>query len=206
MKKQIGLITAGFVVCLSCAFVADAQIARGGAFTLEQSVIAGGGGTMSASGTFEVSDTIAQHIAATSRGGDFTLDGGFWFHGDMIMTPVCAVDVTDRLSVTRGSFRQNFITRRFTQTITIQNSGASPVQGELVFVLDNLSSAAALFNPTGATLCAAPLDSPFASVHIGDDSVLTPGESVTLTLEFTNSNPRQSIAYTPRLLSGNNAR
>lgn len=205
MKKQIRLMMASFVVALSCAIVVKAQVAQGGAYTLEQSVIAGGGGT-SSDGVFEISATIAQHTAATSSGGDFTLAGGFWFNDGLIIAPACAIDVTTRVVVTRGSFRQNLVTRRFTQTVTIQNVGTSPVQGELVFVLDDLSSNAALHNPLGRTLCAAPLDSPFINVNAGDDSMLTPGETVTLSLEFTNSNPRQSITYTPRLLAGNGAR
>src|ERR1043165_1429788 len=65
-----------FIVIL--AIVADAQLAGGGNFTLEQSVIATGGGR-ALGGQFTVEGTNAQSIAGT-RSTDSTkgLHGGFW--------------------------------------------------------------------------------------------------------------------------------
>jgi hypothetical protein len=55
-----------------------AQIASGGSFTVEQSVIAGGGGT-SGGGSFTVEGTVGQSAAGTiSSGGNFSNRGGFW--------------------------------------------------------------------------------------------------------------------------------
>jgi hypothetical protein len=55
-----------------------AQIASGGNFTVEQSVIASGGGT-SGGGNFIVEGTVGQSAAGTiSSGGNFSNRGGFW--------------------------------------------------------------------------------------------------------------------------------
>lgn len=116
--------------------------------------------------------------------------------------PACAADVTTQLTITRGSFSQNFATRRFRQTVTIRNTGGQSIAGPVALVLDNLSRNAALFNPEGRTGCAAPLGSPYVNVSAGSDNVLTPGETISVILEYTNSDTRQSITYTPRVLAG----
>lgn len=65
-----------FSVLLST--VAEAQLATGGAFALEQSVVANGGGG-STGGAFAVNGTTAQSIAGTrSFDGAKLLHGGFW--------------------------------------------------------------------------------------------------------------------------------
>lgn len=53
----------------------------GGSFDLSHSVIAGGGGSNSVGGTFNVSATAGQHIAGTiSNGETFLIRAGFWDH------------------------------------------------------------------------------------------------------------------------------
>jgi hypothetical protein len=120
--------------------------------------------------------------------------------------PACAVDATSSVAITRSGFSQNLVTKRFRQTVSIQNMTTTAMTGELTLALDNLSVNAALYNSAGLTSCAAPLGSAYANVSVGGDGLFTPGEIVTVTLEFTNSNTRQSITYTPRLLAGGGAR
>lgn len=120
--------------------------------------------------------------------------------------PTCAVDITSSVVFTRSGFSQNLVTRRFRQTVTIRNTSATTMAGATTLVLDNLSSNAVLYNPAGQTLCAAPLGSMYVNVPVGPDGLFTPGETVTITLEFTNSNPNQSITYTSRLLNGSGMR
>ena len=58
---------------------AVAQVAAGGNFTLEQSVIAGGGGQSSTGGTFSLDGTIGQSVAGDALiGSPFALTSGFW--------------------------------------------------------------------------------------------------------------------------------
>ncbi|MCM3872854.1 MAG: putative Ig domain-containing protein, partial [Pyrinomonadaceae bacterium] len=116
--------------------------------------------------------------------------------------PACAIDVTSQLSMVRGGFRQNFATRRFIQTVTIKNMGTAAVAGPLSLMLDSLPGYVALYNRAGVTTCFRPLGNPYVNVPVGDDAVLTSGETVTLVLEFTNSNTQQSIVYVPHILAG----
>lgn len=68
-----------FCLLLTLFSISNAQIAQGGDYKLEQSVIASGGGTAAASGTFSLTGTIGQPIAGTdSSGANFSLKSGFW--------------------------------------------------------------------------------------------------------------------------------
>src|SRR5262249_45583757 len=71
-----------------CVFAAG-QVATGGTFSLDQSVIAGGGGGPSTGGTFSLTGTGGQDAAGTrSTGGSFALTGGFWQSANL--TPTAA--------------------------------------------------------------------------------------------------------------------
>jgi hypothetical protein len=77
------------------------QIAAGGGFVLEQSVI-GAGGNKSGSTSFEVSGTMAQTVAGTSSsGGGIEIRGGFW---QPLFAPTAAgVAVSGRVTDTLGN-------------------------------------------------------------------------------------------------------
>jgi hypothetical protein len=114
--------------------------------------------------------------------------------------PACAADVTPLLIVTRSGFSQNLVTRRFRQTVTIRNGSAQPIVGPLVYAVDSLSLNASLYNPSGTTACALPV-SPYVLIPTSSGQIL-PGQTITLVIEFTNSNTRESIIYLPRILAG----
>lgn len=78
MKKRIKLTTILFIFAVSMATAAHAQIATGGNFALQQSVIASGGGQNSTGGTFTLDGTIGQSVAGTSSNSPFVASGGFW--------------------------------------------------------------------------------------------------------------------------------
>lgn len=64
-----------FFACLT----ARAQVATGGSYSLDQSVIASGGGQNSTGGTFSLDGTIGQPLAGvSSAAAPFSVDGGFW--------------------------------------------------------------------------------------------------------------------------------
>jgi hypothetical protein len=69
-----------FLVTVSGALIAQAQVASGGSFRIDQSVVANGGGTSASSGnTYKVEGTAGQPLAGTIlRGGQFAHSGGFW--------------------------------------------------------------------------------------------------------------------------------
>jgi pimeloyl-ACP methyl ester carboxylesterase len=118
----------------------------------------------------------------------------------------CASDSSAQVSVTRGGFRFNRLTGHFMQMVTLKNTGASPIQGPVSLVLDNLSSNAKLSNQMGVTTCAAPLGSSYIDVNVGSDNVLSANESATVALEFTNSSSTQGISYNTRVLTGSGNR
>jgi Carboxypeptidase regulatory-like domain len=74
MKYLLVLI----ILFIGLAIVTDAQIASGGQFTLNQSVIATGGGASTA-GNYTIAATSGQAVAGIrSTGSPFKVDGGFW--------------------------------------------------------------------------------------------------------------------------------
>ncbi len=65
-------------ICITSAVTANAQIASGGNYTIEKSVIAGGGAT-SSSGNYTVEGTIGQNAAGTvQQNSSFKVQPGFW--------------------------------------------------------------------------------------------------------------------------------
>ena len=111
-------------ICLmALAAAATAQVAQGGTYTLEQSVIAGGGGT-SSGGTFSITGTTGQSAAgASSTGGTFNVKGGFWTPGPFAPT-AAGVSISGRVVDIDGSPLANISIRlsngsemiRFAQT------------------------------------------------------------------------------------------
>ncbi len=139
---------------------------------------------------------------------------------DAVTSAVNAVDVTAQLRISRGKINQpttgrGYVRRTFrrrgggtgpaTQIVTIKNKGNSSIAGPLSLVLDQLSPNATLSNATGRTMNVAPLGSPFISVNVGNDNVLSPNEAVKVLLEFTNPSGNR-ITYRARALAGEGAR
>lgn len=112
-----------------------------------------------------------------------------------------AVNVTTQVQVTRGGFRRNATTGRYTQTVTLKNIGASAIPGPISLVLNSLSSNTGLYNKTGTTSATNPTGSPYKDTT----GSLAPGVSVSLTLEFTNPT-NAAITYTTRVLAGTGTR
>ncbi len=106
------------------------------------------------------------------------------------------------LQVARGGFAYNRRTQRYAQSVKITNtSSASIPSNYLVLIVDGLSANATLFNSTDFTKSFAPIGSPYVNLPVGDDNLLTPGESTTVVLEFSNPS-NAAITYTPRVLAG----
>lgn len=126
----------------------------------------------------------------------------FTVHSVALSTIVsgCAPDMSNQLSVTRGAYRLDRRTGRFVQTVTLTNHGPA-IAGPLSLALDGLASTVTLWNQNGATSCAQPTGSPVINVGTGSDTVLSTGESTTITLQFTNPK-NQTITYSTRVLAG----
>ncbi|HMU32365.1 MAG TPA: carboxypeptidase-like regulatory domain-containing protein [Pyrinomonadaceae bacterium] len=98
------LIFAFAFVLFAGLITASAQVASGGAYSLEQSVIAGGG-TSSSGGSYSLEGTIGQSVAGTrsasdTPGSEYGLDPGFW---QSSLVPTAAmVSVTGRVVTQDG--------------------------------------------------------------------------------------------------------
>ncbi|MBK8752895.1 MAG: hypothetical protein IPL99_15230 [Candidatus Competibacteraceae bacterium] len=121
-------------------------------------------------------------------------------------TSTCVANATTQVSVARGGFRYNRVTGKYEQQLTLTNTSGAPLNGPVYLALDSLSSNASLTNNSGVTSCATPAGSPYLSVNVGQDNVLSANESVIVKLEFTNSTS-QAITYGgTRVLNGSGDR
>jgi hypothetical protein len=84
-----------------------------------------------------------------------------------------------------GRTRLDPVTGHFRKKVTVLNPGARPIPGPLAIVLEGLSRKIRLRRMTGLTQLFPPPGSPFMDLVPGG-SVLGPGQSVTLDLEFVN--------------------
>lgn len=105
-------------ILLTLPLMASAQIASGGAFTLEKSAVASGGGT-SSNGAFTLTGTTAQSAAGTtSSNSSLVQRGGFWVP-DQLAPTAAEVSVSGRVTTASGAGIRNV-------TVTlIDSSGAS---------------------------------------------------------------------------------
>jgi hypothetical protein len=80
MKTAIRFIVTAVIAVASLAAAARAQVASNPPYTLEQSVIASGGGTAADAGNvYKIESVIGQPVAgATSTNGSYTLRSGFF--------------------------------------------------------------------------------------------------------------------------------
>lgn len=100
IRKLSGVIFV-FIILMTCATLMNAQVASGGSYKLEQSVLASGGAS-SSSGNFKVEGTIGQSSAGTnSANGQFAVQGGFWTQ--QASSPTAAtVTISGRVLTTEG--------------------------------------------------------------------------------------------------------
>ena len=111
MKKQIRLLLGLTIFTGLSITAADAQIASNPPFTLEQAVIASGGGVSSDSSnnTFKIEGTIGQFAAGTtSTNSPFTLRSGF-FTSPLLAPTAASVSIEGRVRTENGAGIRNVI-------------------------------------------------------------------------------------------------
>jgi hypothetical protein len=115
--------------------------------------------------------------------------------------PPCATNVGGAITVTRGTIRYVRTRARFEQVLTLTNTGTAAIAGPLAVAVDGLPAHATVADADGVTACAAPLGSPFETVPVGSDGVLSAGETASIVVAFTTTQ-NQSFTYTTRVLAG----
>jgi hypothetical protein len=120
-------------------------------------------------------------------------------HG-VIPLPLMAtpVDVSFQVRVTGGGFRFDRASGRFVQSVTLTNTGKSPIAGPISLALDSLSPDSALYNQAGVTSATIPAGRSYLVVQSGD---LAAGASASARLEFTDPT-NAAIVYTTSVLAG----
>ena len=95
-----------------------------------------------------------------------------------------AIPAPASFSVTPGNFVHDKLTQHLKQEVQIENNGQTPASAPLFLVLDNLTPGVTLANADGVTGVLAPLGSPYVRIPVGEDGVLRPHETKTVTLDF----------------------
>jgi len=113
----------------------------------------------------------------------------------------CAADVTGSIDLTYSGFTINPVTRRYVQTVTLTNHSSSTITGPVSLVLDQLTANVTLYNRTGSTAAILPA----GSSYINAETSLSPGQSVSVQLQFTNPG-NVAVTYQARVLAGPGAR
>lgn len=119
----------------------------------------------------------------------------------------CSADVSSKFGILRSGFHFSNATKRFQETVTITNENEQTIDGPFAFVLDGLTlnadawSSVALINTGGRTSCALPAGNPYVVIAPPAGQSWSPGQSVTIQLEFVDP-PNAAIKYSPRVLAG----
>ena len=146
-------------------------------------------GTPTAAGTYPISLTVHSDDRNCYSQSNFNLT---------VNGQACAADVTSQVSYSFSGLTRNLATGLWSQTVTLQNRGATALPGPLTLVLTGLSPNATLTNAQGLTTCAAPSGQPY----VQSGSSVGANQTLSFPLTFTNSQANQSITYTVRVLAG----
>lgn len=110
-------------------------------------------------------------------------------------------DVTSSCVIQRSGFRYYRAAGQFLQAVKVRNTSSEPLGAPVSLVLSNLSMEVGLANATGHTVYIQPGGTAYIDIPVGTDEVLSPGETVTLTLQFDNP-LRTGIMYAPKVFAG----
>ena len=116
-----------------------------------------------------------------------------------------ATDVTSQVSVSVSRFQRDRTTGHLRQRVRIQNPGTVPIAGPISYVLDQLPNETTVVGSSGFTACTVPTGSPFITLNVGADGVLSRRERVEFVLDLITTTAT-AVTYTPRILSGTGAR
>jgi hypothetical protein len=190
---------------------------RGQAVTLTANVQADAPGSLVPTGTVtfldgtrplatvRLTNGVANLITASLSVGNHSLtavyhaNGTFFRSTSPILKQIVALpvhDITAQIGVHRGSFVTDPVSHDLVQKVTITNVGKQAIWGPISLVLDGLGSGIMLVNGTATTAGG----SPYVD-FLDTGSVLGPGQSVSLDLEFADPS-NAAISYTRRVLAG----
>jgi len=131
MKQHSRLLLTLCAVALSCGSAA-AQVASNPPYTIEQSLIASGGGTSaSANNTFKIEGAIGQPVAGTAANSPFTLRSGF-FTPEPLAPTAASVHIEGRVRMANGKGVRN-VKITLTEADGSVRTALSSINGKYIF-------------------------------------------------------------------------
>jgi len=106
---------------------------------------------------------------------------------DFAVAPFSLTDISSQVSVTSSGFLYSRATGKFSGTLTLTNTGATAISGQVAVTLNNLTTGVTLANATGTNN-----GFPYISSAVS----LNPGASTTIPVQFTNPS-NAIINFTP---------
>ena len=103
------------------------------------------------------------------------------------------LEVTSKSAITASGLAFSRVTQLSTGTVTVTNNSGATMAGPIHVVMDNLTAGVTASGPDGTT---------DGKPYVSSPGGLAAGQSVTLTLKFTNPS-RGAITFAPRVYSGN---
>jgi hypothetical protein len=119
--------------------------------------------------------------------------------GVTLSDTIGVTDVSSQVAVSADGLRRSRGTGIYMQSVTITNTGSTPLMGTLSLVLDGLTTGVILFNGSGYTSATSPSGSPYLNISLADG--LAVGQSVTVVLGFLDPT-NAPISYNTRELLG----
>lgn len=105
--SKVFLLTLAFLVSATCA---ESQVASNPPYTLDQSVIAGGGGTSSSAGnTYSITGAIGQSVTDASSNSPYSIKSGFFTAAAPLAPTAAMVSVSGRVLTNEGRGIRNVI-------------------------------------------------------------------------------------------------
>ncbi|HEY8562774.1 MAG TPA: carboxypeptidase-like regulatory domain-containing protein [Pyrinomonadaceae bacterium] len=143
---KITIFTFFAAVMIAHVTVADAQIAAGGAYTLDQTIISAGGGTVSDSGNiYKIEGTAGQSAAGTfAAAGSYSLRSGFWAANPLAPT-AAGVIIRGRVTGLSGEALRDvevvltggsYITPRKTRTNSFGSFAFEDVEAGNIYIIN----------------------------------------------------------------------
>ena len=129
--------------------------------------------------------------------GSFADSGGV-LHG--FEAQLCAANVSSAVTVTQGAISYDSTIREYVQTITLKNTGATPIAGPLYVLFKNLTRGVfPASKGSSVSLCIAP-GTPLIKVVLPTPN-LSPGGTASVNVDFFDGS-KSPISYTARVLAG----
>jgi hypothetical protein len=136
-------------------------------------------------------------------GGGIAFGGAGFFDAqlDDVTFASCGVAKVAGLRIAKGSITPGVGPNEYLQSVTLTNSGKTPVAGPLDVIVNRLPTGAALLDRTGVSVCTKPFGLPLITAVAGGSS-LAAGAAVTLDLDVYSPN---AATFSASLMAVNGA-